>query len=269
MMSEEEFRIRLNKKMKVDIFGIPVRQYTLDEVLDGLGYEKFKYLREVVNTSIDLFAPDMKRDISDYMFEVKTKLMVRNPDMPYDIYFDLFDMCLYVPVINNLFIEFMNTFTYATDISLRHIEESDEMVIFYKLEDEARKLSLDRKGFNELIDLFSVLNFSVRTSKDKYITNSKSVEDFDKKVKEIKDKYGIKDKHDITFESITSALINSENPNYTHESIGNKTMYQIMDSFSRMCKFKDNEFMNLVRVNCSKVDKNEISKTSWFYNIYQ
>lgn len=268
-MSEEEFRIRLNKGMNVDIFGIPVRQYTLDEVLDNLGYDKFKYLREVVNTSIDLFTPDMRRDISDYMFEVKTSLMVRNQDVPYDIDFDLFDMCLYAPIINNLFIDFMNTFTYATEISLKHIEESDEMVIFYKVDGMDRKLSLTRENFVEFVDLFSILNFSVRTNKEKHINNSKAVEDFDKKAKEIKDKYGIKDKHDITFESITSSLINSENPNYTHESIGSKTMYQIMDSFSRMSKFKDNEFMNLVRVNCSEIDKNEVSKSSWFYNIYQ
>lgn len=267
MMDEEEFRIRLNKKSNVDVMGIPIKQLTLDEILDCVGYSKFKYTREFVNLSLDSFHDDMVKNIEDYMFDVKEALMINYPDIGYDLVFDMFDMCLYVPFIKDMFMDFMNVFTYCDDIVIEHVPFIDEMLIIYYVDGVSNKLSLTRDLFYKMIDLFSILNYTVKVDRDK-IVDSDAVKEFDKKAKEIKEKYGVKSKNDVTLESITSALIDSDNPNYTHESIGSKTIYQIMNSFSRMCKMKDNEFMNLIRVNCSKIDENEIRKSSWFYNLY-
>lgn len=267
MIDEEEFRIRLNKCSDVDIMGMPVKQVTLDDILDVIGYKKFRYIREFVNFDIDNLNEDISKTISDYMFDVKEHLMFEYQNVGYDLVFDMFDMCLYVPFIKEMFIEFLHTFTYCEDIVVEHIAFIDEMLIVFYVNGNSNKLSLNRSQFDEFIDCFSILNYTVKVDRDKK-QDSESVKEFDRKAKEVKDKYGIKSKNNVTLESITSALIDSDNPNYTHESIGSKTIYQIMNSFSRMCKMKDNEFMNLVRVNCSKIDEDEIRKNSWFYNLY-
>lgn len=267
MIDEEEFRIRLNKCSSVDIMGMPVRQITLDEILDVVGYKKFRYIRDFVNFDIENLNEDILEMINEYMFDVKERLMMEYPCVGYDLLFDMYDMCLYVPSINELFIEFIQTFTYCEDVVVEHIAFIDEMLIVFYVDGKSNKLSLNRKQFEEFIDYFSILNYTVRVDRSKQ-KDSESVKEFDRKANEIKEKYGIKSKNSMTLESITSALIDSDNPNYTHESIGSKTIYQIMNSFSRMCKMKDNEFMNLVRVNCSKIDEDEIKKSSWFYNLY-
>lgn len=267
MLSEEEFRIRLNKNMECDIFGLPIKQVTLDEVLEDIGYQKFKHIREFVNLSLDMFDDKVANDIEDYMLDVKEQLILAYPDVKYEIEFDLFDLCLYIPFAKTMFIDFLKTFTRCEDISFEHVQFTDEMLMIYFIDGQSNKLRLNRNDFNELIDLFSILNFTVRVDRNRH-KDSASVKEFDKKANEIKEKYGFKSKSDVTLESITSALIDSDNPNYTHESIGSKTIYQIMNSFNRMCKMKDNEFMNLVRVNATKIKDSDIRSSMWYYNLY-
>lgn len=267
MLSEEEFRIRLNKNMKCDVFGIPIKQVTLDEILDSIGYQRFKYIREFVNLSLDMFDDKIARDIEDYMFEIKEQLILEYPDVKYEIDFDLFDLCNYVPFVKTMFIDFLKTFTECEDVSFEHIQFTDEMLIIYFIEGKSNRLTLKRSDFIEFVDLFSILNFTVRVDRNRP-KDSASVKEFDKKASEIKEKYGFKSKSDITLESIISALIDSDNPNYTHESIGSKTIYQIMNSFNRMCKMKDHEFMNLVRVNATKIKESDIKSNMWYYNLY-
>lgn len=267
MMTEEEFRIRLNKKSNTKIFDIPIRQCTLDEILDDIGYDKFKHTREFVNLNIDSFNDEISKNIEEYMYDVKEKLMLDYQGVGYDMIFDLYDMVLYVPFIMEMFIDFLKMFTYCKEIYVKHIPAIDEMLIIYYIEEESFKVTLTRKSFEEFMDMFSILNFTVRVDRSR-VKDSDSVKEFDRQAKEIKEKYGVKGRQDITLESITSALIDSDNPNYTHESIGSKTIYQIMNSFGRMCKMRDNDFMNLIRVNATKIKEEDIKSSMWYCNLY-
>ena len=266
-MNEEEFRIRLTKQHNVDIFDLPIKQITINQILDEIGYSKYKSIREFVNLDLNMFEAKMVKDIENYMYEVKEALMSEYSDVGYDIDFTLFDLCLYVPFINDMFVDFLHMFTYCESVQVQHIAPFDTMLIVYSIDDTPHKLSLTRKQFEKFIDLFSILNYAVPIDNERS-HDSESVKEFDRKAEEIKSKYGIKPKQDITIESIISSLIDSDNTSYTHENIGFKTMYQIMSSFYRMCKIKDNDFMNLVRVNCSKISESDIKKASWFYNLY-
>lgn len=267
-MSEEEFRIRLNKNMRTTIYNIPIKQLTLDEILDDVGYDRFKYIRDFVNMSPQTMNGDIVGELDDFMFDIKEQLMLLNPTVGYDLIYTLFDMCLYVPFVKQMFIDFLKTFTYCEEIIIQHIAFVDEMLIIYYIDGQSNKLSLDRQAFDDFIDMFSILNYTSRVNRD-VVEDSESVKEFDRKAKEIKEKYGVKESATVTIESVISALVDSDNPNYTHESIGCKTMYQVMNSFSRMCKMKDNDFMNLIRVNASKVDENAIKESAWYYNLYK
>ncbi|MEG2546343.1 MAG: hypothetical protein RSA51_07270 [Niameybacter sp.] len=264
-MNEEEFRIRLNMGQAVEIFGLKVRNYTLNEIVEDLGYSKFKYLREFVNLEPDSFEEEMNKSIEAYMYEVKEYLVMTYQDIEYDLDFTLYDMCAYIPFIKAMFIEFLQTFTMYEDISVEHKVEADKL----KIEcDRSLTLELNREEFEAFLDYFSVLNFTTKVDRGR-TQDSQSVKDFDKKAQEIKMKYGVKNKQGITLESIISALINSNNPNYTHKDIGCKTIYQIMDSFGRICKMKENDFMNLLRCNgMSKIGEEEVRRSMWYYNLY-
>ena len=266
-MREEEFRIRLNTNKPVNIFGLKVRQLTLDEVMDDIGYDKFKQVRDFVNLDISSFSDEISSSIEEYMLDVKECLILNYPTTNYDMTYDLYDMCLHVPFIKTMFMDFIKTFTTCEDVIINHMEVVDEMTILYTQDERFESLTLNRQTFYEFMDLFSILNFTVRVDRDR-VRDSESVKEFDRKANEIKKKYGFKSKQEVTLESITSALIDSDNPNYTHESIGGKTIYQIMNSFNRMCKIKDNEFMNLVRVNATKIDSNDVKANMWYYNLY-
>lgn len=268
MMSEEEFRIRLNKNMKTSIYNIPIKQLTLDEILDDIGYDKFKHIRDFVNISPTTINDGVKGELDEFMFDIKEYLMLAHPSVGYDLIYTFFDMCLYVPFISQMFVEFLKTFTYCDEVIIQHVPFIDEMLIVYYIDGQSNKLSLTRKSFDDFIDMFSILNYTSRVNRE-FVEDSEAVKEFDRKAREIKEKYGVKESASVTLESITSALIDSDNPNYTHESIGCKTMYQIMNSFSRMCKMKDNDFMNLVRVNSSKIDENTIKESAWYYNLYK
>lgn len=275
-ISEEEFRVRLNVKKPVEIYGLQVKQYTLDDVLDKTGYLRFNRLRNFVNLNIDSFEDGVSKEIDDYMFTIKESLMMSYPYAGYDIDYNLFDMCCHVPFIKNMFIDFLYAFTIGCeDILVEHNPNFNKLTILYtnlnKSEDNDKEkieqLTLDKVQFDEFIDLFSILNFTVRVDHS-MVKDSESVKEFDKKAEEIKSQYGFKSRQDITLESITSSLIDSCNTSYNHENIGGKTIYQIMNSFNRMCKIKDNEFMNLVRVNSSKIKDDDIKKNMWYYNLY-
>ena len=266
MLSEEEFRIRLLQNMECDIFGLKVKSITLDDILNRIGFDKYKQLREFVNLTLDTFQDEIAKEIENYVLDKKEVLLLNNPYAHYDMSYDLFDLCLHVPFINKMFIEFLNTFTYCTYIEVQHIALTDEMLIVYFTDKEADKLKLNRFEFVEFMDFFSILNFTTRVPKEHY-TESESVKEFDRKAKEIKEKYGFRNKSDITLESIISSLVNS-GVNYTHENIRSKTMYQIIDSFNRICKIKENEFMNLIRVNKADVKEGDVRRSAWYYNIY-
>ena len=266
-MREEEFRIRLNTNKSATIFGLNVKQLTLDEVMDEIGYDKFKQVRDFVNLDISSFNKELANSIEECMFDIKEHLIINYPDTHYEMTFDLFDLCLYIPFIKSMLIEFIEMFTTCRDVIVNHMEVVDEMTILYTQGNGFESLTLTRDNFIEFIDLFSILNFTVRVDRNR-ANDSESVKEFDKKANDIKEKYGFKSKQEVTLESITSALIDSDNPNYTHESIGGKTIYQIMNSFNRMCKIKDNEFMNLVRVNATKIDNNDVRANMWYYNLY-
>lgn len=275
-ISEEEFRVRLNVKKPVEIYGLQVKQYTLDDVLDKTGYLRFNRLRNFVNLSIDSFEYGVSKEIDDYMFTIKESLMMSYPYAGYDIDYNLYDMCCHVPFIKNMFIDFLYAFTIGCeDILVEHNPNFNKLTILYtnlnKSEDNDKEkieqLTLDKVQFDDFIDLFSILNFTVRVDHS-MVKDSESVKEFDKKAEEIKSQYGFKSRQDITLESITSSLIDSGNTSYNHENIGGKTIYQIMNSFNRMCKIKDNEFMNLVRVNSSKIKDDDIKKNMWYYNLY-
>lgn len=275
-ISEEEFRVRLNVKKPVEIYGLEVKQYTLDDILDKTGYLKFNRLRNFVNLNIDSFEDSVSKEIDDYMFTIKENLMMSYPYAGYDIDYNLFDMCCHVPFIKNMFIDFLYAFTIGCeDILVEHNPNFNKLTILYtnlnKSEDNNKEkieqLTLDSVQFDDFIDLFSILNFTVRVDRST-VKDSESVKEFDKKAEEIKSQYGFKSRQDITLESITSSLIDSGNTSYNHENIGGKTIYQIMNSFNRMCKIKDNAFMNLVRVNSSKIKDDDIKKNMWYYNLY-
>lgn len=263
-MTEEEFRIRLNVKKPVTIFEMEVRQYTLDEILDVIGYKNFNYMRNFVNLTTDSLDKKVADDIDEYLFNIKEQLMIQYSGVGYDFDYTLFDMCGYVPFINSMFVEFLTTFTIHSDIEVSHVPVFDEMIIRY---DGSKNLVLSREQFDEFMDMFSILNYSVKVDRN-FVKDSEAVKEFDDRAKEIKEQFGWQERQEVTLESITSALIDSDNSSYNHENICDKTIYQILNSFNRMCKLKDNEFMNLIRVNCTSIKEDDIKKSTWYYNIY-
>lgn len=262
-MNEEEFRLKLNLNLPVEIYGLQVKQLTIGEILDKTGYTAFNSIRNFVNFNIEYIEYDIAKEIKDYMFDVKENLIELYPSI-YKLDFSLFDMCYYVPFIRDMFISFLKTFTIHKDFVVFHQQTLDELIITY--DDE--QLSLNRIQFESFIDLFSILNYTTKVDREIIKQNDK-VKDFDNKVDEIKKRCGFKEKQDITLESIISALIDSDNTSYTHETASSKTIYQVMTSFHRMCRIKDNEFMNLIRINSTqKIKERDIKNSLWYYNFY-
>lgn len=268
MTNELNYRNKLLlKKLDANILGLNIKQFTVNDI-DDVGYEEFNRKRQFIFLNKNTFSDDaLAMEIDKYMMEIKETLMFQYQDILYDIDYNLFDLISYIPFINDMFIEFLEFFTINKIHKVYHVPEDDEMVIIY----DDKLMHINRNQFDDLLRMFSILNFSTDLfNEDSKIAKAKEVYDFDKQVEELKGKYSfIKEKkEDITFNSILSWLCN-DGKGYTHENIGDRTIYQIMDSYSRRNYMSYCDLINNVRGNglCTMDDK-ALVKINYAFDLY-
>lgn len=264
LITQEDFRNHLIIGEDVYVCGLGVVQYTVEDIIKN--YQEFNYMRHFVYFNKDSLSEKIRPQIDERMFDIKEALMMEYQFNNYDLEYDTFDMIGYVHEVNELFVQFLNYFTYHTINKVYHQPIMDMLIVQY---DDNKILEIDRKIFGEIIDRFSILNYATSVSDNKdTIKQTDRAKDFDEKARKIKQDFDIKEKPDMTFNSILSWIVNSVN-GYTHDNIKSKTIYMIMDTYMRKNHTAYCDMMNRARSNgICNLKENEFKKINYALNLY-
>lgn len=238
----ESYKNLLLFAMPVDICGLRLKQYRVRDLL--CDYDDFNAYRQFVYLTKDTVHKDIKKQIDDYMFDVKEQLAIGFKECNYDLEYDTFDLVGYIEYINNAFVNFLNYFTQHKIYEVSHVPSLDLLKIIY---DDTNVLCISRNQYSDMMNRFCILNYasSLEDDEDK-IKKTKAAEEFDDKKRELEEKFGFKKKQDVTFNSILSWLAND---GYKHETLIYKTIYQVMDAMKRKCYMDYCELINSARSN--------------------
>lgn len=242
-MDIEVYKNLLLFAQPIELYGFKVKQYTVLELLTE--FNRFNYMRNFVyHINKDSINAKYKREIDLFMFDVKEMLVMEYDCVGYDIAYDTFDLVCYHPEYNALFVAFLNYFTDDNIQSAEHMPQIDRLNVTYN---DVNVCPLTREEFKDLLNRLCLLNYAneIDDIEDK-VEKSEEAVDFDEKKRALKEKYGFKDKPTMTFNSILSWLAND---GYTHETLINKTIFQIMDALKRKNHMEYCKLINNARSN--------------------
>lgn len=247
----------------VNMYGFSIKQYKVRELLTK--YKEFNRIRSFVYISEENFIKEERQRIKNAMFDVKEQLLMSYPNTGYELSYDLYDLTLYHPVINTMFIEFLNFFTYHKIELVSHIPALDYLKIVY--DEDIKVTTLTRKQFNDMLNRFCILNYANELVDEKdRITKTDKAKEFDDRKRELESKFGFEKKEDVTFNSILSWLAND---GYKHETLIYKTIYQIMDAFKRKNYMEYCHLINTARGNgICNMNEAELRKINNAFSLY-
>lgn len=239
----ESYKNLLLFAQPVKIYGLHLKQFRVRELLTG--FNKFNYMRNFVYyINKDSINDEYKREIDDFMFDVKEELMIKYGYVGYDIEYDTFDLVSYHPEYNAMFTMFLSYFTQDRISSAIHIPQLDRINITYN---DTKVSPISRKEFYDMMNRFCLLNYANEILEDNdKMEKTQAAIDFDKKKKELENKFGFKEKPTMTFNSILSWLAND---GYTHDTLIYKTIFQVMDAFKRKNHMEYCKMINNARSN--------------------
>lgn len=270
MIDEEEFRGRLLLNYNPTLFGLNLKQFTIKEVYD-FGEGKFNALSNFAFINIKNMNQEYKALIDDYLITIRECLIKSFNGVYFSTNYTIFDVICYDRKFNESFIEFLNVFTKHTISKIDHVVDLDCIQILY---DNDKSIKLNRIEFNDMLEGFAILNFATGFPEENLFKETKKdekVEEYEKELEELKRQFGFKEqKPDITFYSILEWLVNDARC-YTHENIGDKTMYQVMSSFNRLNHIGHCEMLDKIRSNglLGDMNKEELKKAVPFFEIYR
>lgn len=229
--------------MPINLYGLHLKQFRVRELLTE--FNKFNYMRNFVYyINKDAIGEEHKKEIGDFMFDIKEYLMIGYPHAGYEIEYDTFDLVCYHPEYNAMFVMFLNYFTHDNILTATHKPELDMLEITYN---ETKITPLTRTHFADMMNVFCLLNYANEILEDdEKIEKTQAAVDFDSKKRELEAKFGFKEKPSMTFNSVLSWLAND---GYRHETLIYKTIFQVMDSLKRKNHMEYCKMINTARSN--------------------
>lgn len=205
-MTDKELKARLLKGLDIDYQGILIRNYSVGEIFEDLGLDKYDYLISLTILDVkDIF----KNNKVDNIDNLKM----------YDIICTSFEF-------NNWFIEFLNTFTYMEWT----YGSFDDFVAY---DENKKRFRITKDKFDGLMELIKKMYVINRNNKVKSKFNPdmavdeetrKLVEELAEAEKELKSKFKNKS---VTLNGIVTGICSKPN-SYNLFNIWNLTIYQLM-----------------------------------------
>lgn len=262
----EDFRLFLTLGKEISIYNFHIRNYTIEEICE-MKYSEFNKRLSILMFDLNDLSIKDRKLFDDHMFQVKEDLMMEYSHIKYELDYDLFDLIGYVKPINDKFVDLMNFITYDKVIAISHDKTFDKLKFFIDIGDSCKVKVLSRKDFVNFIEMLNICVFADSGKKNK-ITLDDKAKVYEEEVRQIKEKYNIKDKKEITITSIISSECNS-NSSMTYDNIKNKTFYQLMDAYKVLNHFKYSELMDKIRcTGMVKMNENDIKKAFWSKDVY-
>lgn len=262
----EDFRLFLTLGKEISIYNFHIRNYTIEEICE-MKYSEFNKKLSILMFDLNDLSIKDRKLFDDHMFQVKEDLMMEYSHIKYELDYDLFDLIGYVKPINDKFVDLMNFITYDKVIAISHDKTFDKLKFFIDIGDSCKVKVLSRKDFVNFIEMLNICVFADSGKKNK-ITLDDKAKVYEEEVRQIKEKYNIKDKKEITITSIISSECNS-NSSMTYDNIKNKTFYQLMDAYKVLNHFKYSELMDKIRcTGMVKMNENDIKKAFWSKDVY-
>ncbi len=223
-MSDSELKARLLKGLDIDYQGVVIRNYSIGEIIEDLGLDRYYYLAGLTTV------------------EVKDLVKANNPE-------DIDKLTVYGLFCNEFratFIDFLNTFTY-----LQWEYVSIKEFVAYEDNDRKKKryrINLNNfEGLMKLIKKMYVINRGEKKNEldiDPIMATSKEAKALAEFFLEPDEKTDKNDsKSGITLNGVINGLI-SKGVGYNYSNIWDLKMYQLMSLYYGV--IRDEDYQNVI-----------------------